>query len=69
MVNMIKCPECGSTDVYFVYGFAVFQVADGEFELDYEQVEYVAKERDNTEERYICNECGNYFNPYWEGAK
>ena len=66
---MIECHECGSTDVYFEYGFEVWQNSDGEFELDNEQIEYVTKGIDNSEERYICNECGNIFTPIREGSK
>ena len=60
---MIKCPECGSTDVYFLYGFEVWQKKDGGFELDEEHVQYVLEARDNYDERFICNECGNEFRP------
>ena len=66
---MIKCPNCGSTDVYFEYGFAVWQNENGEFELDNEQIEYVTKGRNNMDERFICNKCGNLFCPYCEGVK
>ena len=60
---MIKCPECGSTDVYFEYSFAVWQKADGNFELDDEQVNYVLQERSTEDDHIVCNSCGNKFCP------
>ena len=60
---MIKCPKCGSTDVYFVYGFGVWQKKDGTFELDDESVKRVLEERDNNDERFVCSDCGNMFRP------
>lgn len=61
---MIRCPECGSTDVYFEYPFCVWQKSGGGFELDAAQVNEILHNRDNLDERFVCNSCGYwYFSP------
>lgn len=67
---MIKCPNCGSTDVCFEYSFDVWQNAEGEFELAEDQIDWVCFERYNLDDRFMCNDCGKLFTPsHYTGKK
>lgn len=63
---MIRCPECGSADVYFQSPITIRHNGNGKWSFDEEEVEYLLRHRDNSFDRLICNTCGKVFAKYEE---